>query len=97
MEPRKLNDLISEVLKGVEKRKGIGEDEIFRFLKDCVGKIIEKEIMPVRIDRKTIILSISSPVWMNEVSFLKEKIIKCINKKAGKTIIQDIRFFLQRR
>ncbi len=97
MEPRRLNDLISDVLKDVEKRKGIGEEEIFRFLKVCVGNIIKKEITPVRVDRKTIILSVSSPAWMNELSFLKGKIVKCVNKKAGKEIIKDIRFFLQRR
>ncbi len=97
MEPQRLNNLISDVLKDVKKRKGIGDEEIFRLLKMCVGKIIEKEITPVRIDRKTIILSVSSPAWMNELSFLKVKIIRCINEKAGEKIINNIKFFLQRR
>jgi len=96
MEPQRLNDLISDVLKDVEKRKGIGEEEIFRFLKVCVGNIIKKEITPVRVNRKTIILNVSSPAWMNELSFLKEKIIKCVNKKAGKKIIKDIKFKIKR-
>jgi len=97
MEPRRLNDLISDLIKKVEKRKWIGEEKIFQFLKDCAGNIIEKEITPVRVDKKIIILNVSSPAWMNELSFLKEKIIECINKKAGKNIIKDIKFFLNRR
>ena len=96
MEPQRLNNLISDVLKNVENRKGIGEDKIFHFLKMCVGKIIEKEITPVRIDRKIIILNVSSPAWMNELSFLKEKIVRCINRKAGKKIIKDIKFKIKR-
>ena len=97
MEPQKLNDLISDLLNNVKKRKGIGENKIFEYLFECAGKIIEKEITPVRIENKIMVISVSTPAWMNELSFLKEKIIRCINKKAGSEMIKDIRMFIKRR
>ena len=57
-----------------------------------VDEKIGKQTEAVKIRNRTLYVSTRSPAWAQELSFLKDKIIKKFNEQAGEEAIQDIKF-----
>ncbi|WP_158212392.1 DUF721 domain-containing protein [Natranaerobius trueperi] len=57
-----------------------------------VGEEINKHCRPSKIQGKQMIVICSHPMWTQELSMRKRKLIKDLNKKTGKKIINDIKF-----
>lgn len=60
--------------------------------KEVVDERVGKHAEAIKIRNRTLYLSVSSPAWAQELSFLKKEIIERYNKKAGSEVIDDIRF-----
>jgi len=59
---------------------------------EVIDEGIRKNTEAVKIKNQVLYVSTSSSVWAQELTFLKEEIIKKINEKAGREVIKDIRF-----
>jgi predicted nucleic acid-binding Zn ribbon protein len=59
---------------------------------EVVDERVSKNTEAIKISRGTLYISASSPVWAQELSFLKRAIIKRFNERAGAEVISDIRF-----
>lgn len=61
---------------------------------DAVGATIARHARPVRIRRGLLCVAVDSPVWMQELQFLKESIRTQLNTRAGADIVSDLFFIL---
>ncbi len=61
----------------------------------AVGKDIKQQTIPNRIEQGVLFVSVSNPVWMNELVYLKLNIIKKLNEMIGKEVVKDIKFYLK--
>ncbi|MDD4178801.1 MAG: DUF721 domain-containing protein [Candidatus Margulisbacteria bacterium] len=53
---------------------------------------VKQNTEPIKIQNRVLYVAASSPVWAQELSFLKPQIIKKFNERAGAETINDIRF-----
>jgi predicted nucleic acid-binding Zn ribbon protein len=85
---------LAEILSRMERGAGRAI-EVCRSLdlwKEVVDERVGKNAEATKITNRTLYLSVSSPAWAQELSFLKKEIIERFNKRAGSEVINDIRF-----
>jgi predicted nucleic acid-binding Zn ribbon protein len=87
-------DKLAELL--TEGRSGFGRAiEICRLLaawKEAVGERVSQHTEAIKIRNQVLYVSTSSPAWAQELTFLKEELIKKFNIRTGKENIRDIKF-----
>jgi predicted nucleic acid-binding Zn ribbon protein len=95
MEPH----LLANVLKKYVHSKPLGESLLKIEVLDQWDKIcppvIAKHARPVGFKDKKLSLAVNSSAWLNELTFFKEDLITALNRKAGKEVIKEIRFYLK--
>lgn len=89
---------ISELLARTSKRRSIG-DILGPYLlasrwEEIVGEVIAAHSCPVKLRHKVLTVKTSHPAWVQELNFLKPKIIERLAKAQPKTKINDVRFEL---
>jgi predicted nucleic acid-binding Zn ribbon protein len=90
--PSRLSDVLSAILKDRGWNRVVKQHRIFEEWDEAVGAMIAKNARPIRIDRGVIVAIVSSPVWNQELSLMKETIIGRLNERLGEPMILDIRF-----
>ena len=69
--------------------------DIYRIRKtwtDVVGSKVAEHTLPERVSGKILIVQVSNSVWMQELHFLKEKIVSKLNIQFENLQLDDIRF-----
>lgn len=61
----------------------------------AVGVDIRKQTIANQIKDRVLFVSVANPVWLNELVFLKPKIIKKLNQLIGQEVVKDIKFYLK--
>lgn len=67
---------------------------IWDIWKEAVGPRIAERAQPETLRNSVLVVSVSSSVWMQELSFLKQKIIDRLQQKLAPGMIKDVRFKL---
>ena len=70
--------------------KPIKKYQALREWSSIVGDKINAVTEPVRVENGKMFVRVKSDAWRNEIFFLKDQILRELNKKLGKQIIQDI-------
>ncbi len=85
---------ISPILKTMNQKLGLEKEMIFYRLKKewpvFVGQTLSEHTRPERLKFKMLTLRVDGPTWMHELTFLKKDIIKKINTRLGKNLIQTL-------
>lgn len=80
------------------KRMGLNrrmnEQRVFDRWKEAVGEGVAKRTEPIRIENQVLYLKVTNSVWMQQLQFMKELILKKLHEKAGIDFLQDLRFFI---
>lgn len=87
---------ISDVLDAMVSRMGIKTQlkkaEVVTEWPAIIGEQIAEQTKAERIRGTTLFVTASSPVWAQELDFLKPKILKKIRERVGRGVVTDIRF-----
>ncbi len=59
---------------------------------EIVGNSITNVTTPKKIENDVLIVEVNSPVWRNELMFLKQNILQKLNQKLKGEPIKEIRF-----
>jgi predicted nucleic acid-binding Zn ribbon protein len=59
---------------------------------EIVDERIGRNTEPIRIRDRVLHIAAKTPVWAQELTFLKRQIIQKFNERAGQDVISDIRF-----
>jgi predicted nucleic acid-binding Zn ribbon protein len=57
-----------------------------------VDERVGKNTEAIKLVNHTLYVSTSSPIWAQELTFIKPAIISRFNERAGEEVIRDIRF-----
>lgn len=63
---------------------------------DVVGKMIARNAQPEKIRNGTLFVKVSSPVWMQELQFMKEMIAEKLNQRLKSEVVKTIFFMVGR-
>ena len=60
--------------------------------RELAGEKVADHTRAVRFQRGTLVVEVDHPSWMNELSYLKHRMIDEINKHLGKPVVKAIQF-----
>lgn len=88
--PVALQALIHDLCRrwGIERK--VKEYQALAMWPDIVGARIAERARPLGIQKGKLFLSVESASWRSELTYLKQDIIKKVNRSAGMKIVQEI-------
>lgn len=87
-----LKAVIEEFLQRYKLNDKLAESKVMQSWEKVVGAMIARHTQSLSIRKKTLYVKIDSAALRNELLFAREKIMKSLNKEAGREVIQEIVF-----
>lgn len=88
----KIGDTLENFLKKKNLLKRVKEEQAINLWKEIVGEEISNKTEANVIKDGILFVSCYSSSWATELSFMKEQIIKKINKRLKENVVKDIYF-----
>lgn len=92
--PEIIGNILSPFLKRMGLSRRIKEQKIIEDWKEIVGHDVAQNTEPSRLRGGVLYVKVSNPIWMQQLQFLKEVIIKKINQEIKEVVVDDLRFFI---
>jgi len=92
-EAKPINKLIFQFLKSIGVKEKIDENFAIIYWDNVVGKEISAQTEPFKVLKGSLFVKVKDSVWRNELQFFKNEILDKLNRKIGKQIIRDIKFY----
>jgi predicted nucleic acid-binding Zn ribbon protein len=87
---------IGEILFSALKRRGLAvkieDNSLLKLWPQAVGPQIALQTQPDVLRNGTLFVKTTSPVWVQQLHFMKEDIRRKLNELAGKEFVKEIRF-----
>jgi len=87
-----LGDALDSLIENLGIRKKLREQEVFALWADVVGERIAKVAKPTRIVQGTLVVSVKTGPWRNELTMRKREIVDRLNESLGEKLVRDIKF-----
>src|SRR5262249_44476457 len=88
----RLGDVLANSLKRLELGKRLDEYGVWPVWNDVVGKPVARNAQPERIRNGTLFVKVTSPVWMQQLQYMKEMIADNINQRLKADVVKNIFF-----
>lgn len=88
----RISDVILKIARKFDIEIKLFEHTINSQWEEIVGDRIASHTRPDTISYRILTVYVDSSVWMQQLIFLKDNIVKKINEKTGRQIIKDIKF-----
>src|SRR6266513_1966989 len=92
----KLATVLDKSLKRLELSPRLDEYGVWPIWNDVVGKPIARNAQPEKIRNGTLFVKVTSPVWMQQLQFMKEMIAGKLNQRLKSQIVKNIFFMVGR-
>lgn len=87
-----MGDFLPKVLKRKKILLDILDQNILDTWRTAVGPQISAQTAPFKFKNNTLFVNVSTPAWMQQLSFMKQEIMDKVNDKWGKKEIKNIYF-----
>lgn len=85
-----LGEVLKDFIESNRLQKGLDRVEVKDLWHSLMGDAISGYTNDVKLDRDTLVVSLSSSVLREELSYGKEKIISMLNEELGKDLIKKL-------
>ncbi|MFH1757434.1 MAG: DUF721 domain-containing protein [Pseudomonadota bacterium] len=92
--PLRVGDILKNYCNRVGLNRRMNEKRLLDVWEEAVGEAVAKRTEPMRIKNRILYLKVTNSVWMQQLQFMKEVIVKKLHEKTGIDFLQDIRFFI---
>lgn len=83
---------IRDILEGLPVKERVKEYRLWKGWASLVGDQIAKNCRPERIKDGILFLKVSSPVWAQQLQFMKGMVIEKVNRFMGDKGVKELRF-----
>lgn len=90
--PKKIDNLLNQTLKKYGLFDKIKEQYIYIVWQEEVGENVSAHAKPAFFKYGKLFVNVDSSAWLNELKFMKEKIVKKLNEKLGINKVREIIF-----
>lgn len=90
----KLGDILEHSLKRLDLSGRLKEYGIWPIWDEIVGATIARNAQPEKIRNGTLFVKVSSPVWMQQLQYIKEMITEKLNQSLGREVVKNLFFFV---
>ncbi len=87
-----IGEAIREFLKRFRLENKLDEVALMHNWEDVAGPMVNKHTINLYVKYKTLYVSVDSPALRNELNMSRTRIIRSLNKKMGKDVIENIVF-----
>lgn len=87
-----LANALDSLIENLGIRKKLREQEVFVLWAEAVGERIAKVATPTRMTQGTLVVSVKTGPWRNELAMRKKEIVDRLNKSLGEELVRDIKF-----
>jgi hypothetical protein len=91
-----LGQVLEQSLKRLDLFSRLHDYAVWPIWNDVVGQVIARNAQPEKIRNGTLIVKVSSPVWMQQLQFMKEMIAAKLNHRLKGEIVKNIFFTVGR-
>jgi len=92
--PKPIRSILESTLKGLEVDFQLKAYSIWGAWEEIVGESVAHQAQPRSIRNRILFVDVSHPTWMQELQFLKPKLLERLNAFFGEPLLEDIRFRL---
>lgn len=92
----RLGDVLAMSLKRLELGQRLDEYAVWPIWNDVVGEPIARNAQPEKIRNGTLFVKVASPVWMQQLQYMKTMIVERINQRLKADIVKNIFFIVGR-
>ena len=90
----KLGEVLAKSLKRLDPSGRLVEYGVWPIWNEMVGDTIARNAQPEKIRQGTLFVKVSSPVWMQQLQYMKDTIAEKLNQGLGREIVKNIFFFI---
>jgi len=90
--PKPIGSILESTLKGLEVDFQLKAYSIWGAWREIVGESVADQTQPRSIRNRILFMDVSHPAWIQQLQFLKPKLLEKINAFFGEPLLQDIRF-----
>jgi predicted nucleic acid-binding Zn ribbon protein len=92
----RIGDVLEKSLKRFAPAMRLDEYGVWPVWNDVVGKAIARNAQPEKIRNGTLFVKVASPVWMQQLQFMKEMIAEKLNTRLKGEVVKNIFFVVGR-
>ena len=89
-----IKPILEKALKKFDLEIKIKEGKIWEIWDKAVGPVVARNAQPESIRGRVLFVRVSTSAWMQQLQFIKERIIEKLNQSLGKTLVKSISFRL---
>jgi predicted nucleic acid-binding Zn ribbon protein len=90
--PKPIGSILESTLKGLEVDSQLKAYSIWGAWRDIVGESLADQTQPRAIRNRILFMDVSHSTWIQQLQFIKPKLLEKINAFFGEPLLQDIRF-----
>ena len=91
-----IGEVLDKSLKRIAPAMRLDEYGVWPVWNDVVGKTIAQNAQPEKIRNGTLFVKVSSPVWMQQLQYMKEMIAEKLNSRLKTEVVRNIFFVVGR-
>jgi len=92
----RLGEVLDRSIKRLQLSPRLDEYGVWPIWNDIVGQTIARNAQPEKIRNGTLFVKVTSPVWMQQLQFMKEMIAERLNQRLKADIVKNIFFVVGR-
>lgn len=93
-ELERVGDILKHSLKRLDLSGRLSEYGVWPIWNETVGSTIARNAQPEKIRNGTLFVKVTSPIWMQQLQYVKEMIAEKLNKGLGGEVVKNIFFFV---
>ena len=92
----RLGEVLATSLKRLDLNSRLADYGVWTIWNQAVGTAIARNAQPEKLRNGTLMVKVSSPVWMQQLQFMKEMIAAKLNEQLQNTVVKNIFFVVGR-
>lgn len=88
----RLGAVLEKSLKRLDPSGRLVEYGVWPVWNEVVGDVIARNAQPEKIRHGTLFVKVSSPVWMQQLQYMKETITEKLNQAIGREVVRNVFF-----
>lgn len=90
----RIGEILDHSLKRLDLSGRLREHEVWPIWNEIVGSTIARNAQPEKIRNGTLFVKVASPVWMQQLQYMKEMIAEKLNQSLGGDVVKNIFFIV---
>ena len=94
-EPAPIQEVLNKILKPADMRHLEFQAQLRQVWEQSISPALGQQTELVDFNRKTLYVEVAANPWMQELHFLKPRILAAMQRRLGENVIMDIKFRLK--